>query len=251
MTSPEVRSVVTAVYRIHDLLEASYPPSVRRPLELLADDLIDWCRCALQKNQAGLWALPYIGPVLAAGMGATTSMHNIPAETDLLRVFGFAGERSLLPKEAWRHVQPFAHEPVLSPEIIARISIVANIRFRKLPPYPSPVDALVEMTRERSAPFMVQMSRWLANYFRTEGHDNSPYVELYHKTLNELQTMNRLGEMALTVPHCMGTSRQFSREDWMDVLRDRVPQFRLEEKAGFRAAKQFLLDYYARCKKKG
>lgn len=248
MTSLEVRAVVTAYYRIMSLIDGENPPWNFAPLNTYADDMFDLCDQLSAHTTAGRWASDIVGPVLAAGMGASTDMRSIASPSDLLRCFGLSGDRPLSPKEAWRVVKPYAYEPVLHPNSLRAIENVSNMVFRKLPPDPGPVDVLVELTRHRSAPFLAQLARWIAEKFREPAENK--YTELYAKTLKDLQVQNIVGEYANIAAHALGASRRFSREDWECILAGRVPAFRLEERASYVAAKAFILDYYAHCREK-
>jgi hypothetical protein len=243
MTSLEVRAVVTAYYRVQSL---DAPPGLG--FSKIVDALFEYCDVASDRTTFGRWATEFVGPVLAAGMGASTDMRTINSPSDLLRCFGLTGDRPLSPKEAWRIVRPYSHEPVLSETSLISISSHANMTFRKLPPNPGPVDVLVELTRHRSAPFLAQLARWIAEKFRQPG-DNQ-YTKLYAKTLKDLQVQNIVGELGLIAHHALGTGRKFSREDWESIVHGRVPAFRLEERASYAAAKAFILDYYAHCREK-
>ena len=246
MTSLEVRAIVSTYYRLAAAAEC--PGELSLWLEDLQADLRGWCENLSSYTSAGRWASEIVGPVLAAGMGASTDMRTIASPSDLLRCFGLTGDRPLSPKEAWRIVRTYIHEPILHPNSLRAIENVSNMVFRKLPPNPGPVDVLVELTRHRSAPFLAQLARWIAEKFR-EPADNQ-YTKLYAKTLKDLQVQNIVGEYGAIAHHALGASRRFSREDWECILAGRVPALRLEERASYVASKQFILDYYAQCRVK-
>lgn len=249
MTSLETRAVVVAYFKVQHLLGGVYPPSLQLNLITVRDDLLSWCHVAAHHTSAGRWAAEHVGPVLSAAMGASTDMRKIASAGDLLRCFGLSGgDRALSPKDAWRVVKAYTYEPVVSAYSLSQIAIAANTTLRKLPQEPSPTDVLMELTRLRSSPFLVQLSRWIADHIRHQV--GGTYGNLYRRTLDDLENLNNSGEMMHSAAHSIGGGRKLEREDWDSILAGRVPAFRLQERAAFASAKQFILDYYGRCKKK-
>ncbi len=247
MTVSEVRGTVLAYHRIRALLNQPQPltDDTKARFNAFLRTAEDACRAVTGNSVPARWARSMVGAVLAAGLGAAVNYwrDDIPTPSSALRVFGLIGERPLTAAAAWKLMQPYVWEPALGEQTLAEIGRKASLRLHKLPPDPSPVDVLVDLTRPRSDSFSVQMSLWLAEYFRQECDAATTYGVLYRSTLAELLAHNRTGEMALLTGPAMVHGRP-TREDWEDLIHGRIPRDRLALRAGYLVVRQFLTDYW-------
>jgi hypothetical protein len=245
MTAMEIRSAVSAYYRIRECLNHPQSPEYAARLgELLADIERD-CEAATEVALAPRWAKATVGPVLAAGVGAATWMRGaLDNAGAALRVFGLTGERALSPASAWGLVRPFCLEPVLSEQSLAAIHRRTGMRLR-LPTNPSPLDALDALTKPRNGEFAVKAAHWLAEYFRDHAGADTPFATLYRESLANLEATNATGEMAMMAgPN--GLNDRPTREEWESIIHGRVPHARLEVRAGYIVATRFVKEYWER-----
>lgn len=246
----EVRAVVTAYQRATALLPSTqYPSGIQDDLNSFLCRCTDFCQEISGHSDPGRWARTIIGPVLAAGMGATVDLRETRGAMGVLRAFGLAGERRLFDHEAWLTVRPYAHEQVLSAETIADVTRRTGLRLTRLPPNPGPADLLEELTRPRCLSFVLQMTRWLGEHFRPRGgcgcHDH--FSQAYHQRRVELGRMNEALELAPITGARVLTGHRMTRSDWVHMLAGRVPDHRLDESASLSVTKEFLLEYWQRC----
>lgn len=240
MTRAEVRGSVLAYYRIKEIENHPFPDPLKQVLAEFCCEVEKGCTDFVKRAAATRWACGHLGPVLSAAVAAaypTAERHNYV--TSVLKAFGLAGERSLSSPIAWRIMLPYVHEPVVSEQVVAKIARDTSLRLR---PHtaPTPVELLAEMTRPRGGKFPVQVGKWLAEKIQ-EMPIESHYGALYQKTLDEFTSLNATGENAQYISsHVHG---EMNREDWVEVLNGRIPRHRLEARASYATARQFISDY--------
>ena len=240
MNAAEVRAAVRAYHRIQDVLDADGATGYLGAFQSWVESA---CRDVTEAAPTSQWARGMVGPVLAAGMGATVYAREVHSPMGMLRIFGVVGNYPITSQAAWKLMAPYCWEPVLSERSIDNIRRQSGLRLNKLPLDPSPVDALEELTRFHSGEFSRQMAKWLSEYFQEHCLDNTPYGEEYCSALHNLSVLNDRGEMAKFRSLVHG---QFTREEWGELIRGRLPQSRLELRAGYIVTKKFLVDYWER-----
>lgn len=246
MTAPEVRTTVLAYHRIQDLLTEPLPSTTRERFQGFLEETEKVCHDVSATSIPSRWARAMVGPVLAAGLGATIYMReDVASPSAALRSFGLSGDRALSNQAAWNILQPYRGESVLSEKSLAAIRRVTGMKMQRLAADPGPVDVLLELTRMRAGNFAAKMTHWLTEYFRTHADADTPYGNLYRSTLHELSDYNRQGEMAHMVDSVLDHTR-YHRQDWEALVHGRMPQARLEMRAGFIVTKHFIADYWAR-----
>ena len=253
MTAAQTRATVLAYQRIRELLPFhQYPEEVQDHMNAFLCHVENLCQEATSNSEPGRWARSVVGPVLAAGLGATGYMREtVPNEATVLRIFGLIGDRSLSTKEAWLFVQRYAFEPVLSPEILAEVQRTSRVRLTKLPKNPNALDLLEELTRPRTDSFRIQLSRWVAEHFRLVGPTSDDiYGAEFRRLLQDLEGVNTRGELAPVAGVNVAHGRRFTREEWAALLAGRIPQARLEERASYMVTRKFLIDYWKAWQKK-
>lgn len=214
-----------------------------------ADVIRTECAKIASRNRCGDWATEHIGPVLAAGMTATTDMRHYLSERSMLRCFGIDTTPSLSPIEAWELVKPYRYEPVLAEDVIAQIFQTACLIPRNLAENPSPADVLSELTRPRSAEFLSQMARWIIRWFIRESWTEGHYYKLYQESLERQRKLNLPGQIEKNIVAAIKSAKSFSAEDWKCLLDGRLPESTLEFRAALSTTRQFLLDYYQLARK--
>jgi hypothetical protein len=241
MTAAEVRAAVRAYHRIQDVLDAD----VAGHLETFLKWVEGACQAVTETSPTSRWARDMVGPVLAAGMGAAVFAREVRSPMGMLRIFGVIGNYPLTSQAAWRLMAPYCWEPVLSVRSLDQIRVKSGLRFNKLPADPGPVDVLEELTRFHSGEFSRQMAKWLAEYFQRHAGvaDDTLYADKYRSTIANLSVMNDRGEMAQFTSLIHGP---FTREEWGELIRGRLPQSRLELRAGYIVTKKFLVEYWER-----
>ncbi len=247
MSPSETRATVTAYHRVQSLLNQPLPDDVKDGFREYLAYAETACLNATRNSAPARWARSIVSPVLAAGVGAALPYwRDDPANAGAaLRMFGLTGERSLTSQAAWKLMQPYIWEPVVSEQVLATIRRKTALRLNRLPPDPAPADVLIELTRSRTGGFPVQMSHWLAEYFREHRQDEGPYCEVYRRTLVDLSVQNQRGELVqYTGPGSV--HGRYTREEWEELIRGRVPESRLEVRAAYLVVKQFIAEYWAK-----
>ena len=239
MTAHEVRAAVRAYHRIQDVLDAD----VTGHLETFLKWVEGACQAVTETSPTSRWARDMVGPVLAAGMGAAVFARDVRSPMGMLRIFGVTGNYPLTSQAAWKLMAPYCWQPVLDEREITAIRRQSGLRLNKLPADPSPIEVLEELTRFHCGDFSRQMSRWLCEYFQEHGLADTPYGEEYRSTTANLSVMNDRGEMAQFTSLVHGP---FTREEWGELIRGRLPQSRLELRAGYIVTKKFLVEYWER-----
>lgn len=245
MSAAEVRGSVIAYYKLREALNQAAPVRFESRITKAMERIDHACQAITNGSGPAHWAARVIGPVLAAGAGAATWLGDVKTAATALRVFGLAGDHALTSQEAWAIVRPYQHEPILSERSLDDIRQKTWIRL-KLPEAPGPADVLVELTRQRSGHFAAQVGAWISEYFRGQAVTSksaNPFCDLYWETIRTLQRMNDCGEL-LQANATSGLTPKMTPEDWADVLRGRLPQNRLESRAGHAVARQFITEYW-------
>lgn len=243
MSAAEVRGTVLAYQRIRALLNQPLTDHTRERFEAFLRSTEEACRLVTAHSAPARWARSIVGPVLAAGLGAAIYLRDDYTNPGgALRVFGLAGERALTSQAAWKLMQPYIWEPVVSEQVLGEIRRHSDLQLHRLPRDPSPVDVLEELTRPRSGGFPVQVSHWLAEYFR---ESQTPYSVAYANILADLVAANDRGDFEVAQRASLVHGR-FTREEWAELIRGRVPQSRLEVRASYLVVRQFLADYWAK-----
>ena len=166
MTNSEVRATAVAYYQIRELLNHPLPEKTRDTFNTFLQTVAEDCFTVSDTSAPSRWARGVVGPVLAAALGAAVYMRDdVPSPHAALRIFGLAGDRPLSSQSAWRLIQGYRDAPCLTDEMITEIGQKIGIRLR-LPPDPTIVDVLDDITRPRSGKFPVQVAHWLSQYFR-------------------------------------------------------------------------------------
>jgi hypothetical protein len=249
MSAAQVRGTALAYYRLKDLLIQPLTTDTRNNFTGFLRWAEEACRVVTDSSIPARWACEAVGPVLGASVGAAAWMRGEVANPGAaLRIFGLAGDRALSPQSAWALIQPYLHEPTLSEQSLTRIRQQAGVRL-KLSVAPTAVDVLVEMTRPRGGAFPVQVSHWLSDYFREHSGDDTHFAALYRTTLDDLSSINARGELAQFTGSA-SISGTPTAEEWESMIHGRVPKSRLEARAGFKVARQFILDYWELWNKK-
>ncbi len=151
MTAAETRAAVLAYHRLRHLLTQPLDAALRQRIVEMSASIEEACQGTTNRSAPSRWARQQVGPVLAAGLGASAWMRSeVPSAVAALRIFGLAGERSLSPLKASKIMQPYLWEPALSDSTVAEIRRRCGLRLQRLPANPSPIDLLVELTRPRS-----------------------------------------------------------------------------------------------------
>lgn len=241
MTAAEIRATVLAYYRVRNLLSQSLTREDRAVFEDFLERAEEACRAASQASAPTRWARAHVGPVLAAGIGATR-MGEETTPVSALRMFGLAGEHALTAQAAWKMIQPYVWEPAVSAEVVAEVRRKTGFRMAKLSATPAPVDVLEELTRPRGCPFAVQVSHWLAEYFREHASDDDLYAGAYRSTWASLTSRNEQREMAQLTGSIHG---HMERQDWLDLMHGKLPRFHVETRAAYIVVRRFITDYWA------
>lgn len=243
MTAGEVRGTALAYYRLKGIMKNNpLPPQARASFtEFIRMAELD-CGILAEGTAPGRWTCKIVGPVLAAAMGSATYMRGLVHEpVGALRIFGLSGTRALPPPIAWKLMQPYLAAATLPPEAVADLARRSNLRL-KLPPFPSPVEALEELTRHRCGSFAAQVGYWLAESFRENSAVKNSYTDLYRRTM--------AGMADISEEYVNGFHGRMSREDWECMMAGKTPQSVMELRASYVVARQFLTDYWERWQEK-
>lgn len=239
MTAAEIRGATLAYHQIRDLLKQPLTTDARAHLADFLLSIEDQCQAITSASAPARWARKIVGPVLAAAVGASTWMRDdVPTVVAALRIFGLHGDTPLSNEAAWSLMRTHLSDTVLSEQTVTQVAFSTGLLL-KLPASPTPAQVLEELTRTRSGGFPSQVSRWLADYFRDHAEEDNPFSDVYRTTLAELSASGVSGEVITHVGH-----ERLTSEDWECLIHSRLPQSRLELRAGYAAARRFIAEYW-------
>jgi hypothetical protein len=243
MTAAEVRGTALVYHSIQEVLNQPLTEDAKTQCHGFLHWAEQECQVVTETSAPARWARSMVGPVLAAAVGAAAWMRDqVPSANIALRIFGLTGDRPLSSQAAWNLIQPCLGEPALNEQALFKIRRQTGLLL-KLPAEPNAVDVLEELTRPRSGVFPVQVSRWLADYFREHNGDDTCYAAHYRNALADLKTLNDRGDLVqMTGSH--GVSGRLSKQDWEALIHRRLPLSRLETRAGYTVARQFVVEYW-------
>ncbi len=241
LSAAKVRGLAFCYYRVRELSNQPLPDEVK---EHFCDFLASTHEALYEVTenvQASRWARAIVGSVLAAAMGAAVYLRAQHCTTHAtLRFYGLTGSHGMTSQTAWKLVQPYVWEPVLTAGAVADITRQSGLVLH-LPKDPSAVDVLVELTRPRGAGFPGQVGHWLVEFFRENHDEQNRYAEIYRNNLVAIQDLNERGEL---MARSNGLRGPMEREDWEQVIKGRLPRPWVEVRAGYAAARAFVEDYW-------
>jgi hypothetical protein len=199
------------------------------------------CEEWVERSRTMKWAAEYVGPVLAAGLGASANVKQLKSFVSYWRVAGLATPRIFSAAEAIKMAEKFGCHEELTAE---RVAAVAKLTGRHIVRQPEDFAELIFLlTRHTYNTFLRDVALACAGSL---SKGSGTYSEYYAERLRTIEMQNSAGCSGPRIAALLSTHSTFSLNDLRSLLNGLLPERTIISMAKHDLAKLFLHDYYTR-----